>query len=511
MTHNTQNMGTLAGSGLLFMIAAWGALAQTGGPMDVQRLDDSPLRIENFAEHRATAVIFLSARSEASGAAIATIRDFNAAVRRQNVMTVAIFPDPAESGDEIRAFCQTAAFVFPCYRDPAHRAVRQLSVRVTPEAFLYDSKAAIVFHGAIDSLQQAFGDWLAGRPAPSGTAATGTPIDKSLPARPFQDPYDPISFSSELIFEKIPGFPAHHASTMAMAANGDLLVAWYGGSYESSDDEGLLFTRRRKGHRQWDQPQCLLQNLKEPVGNAVIFATPDGKVWIIWARMESTQPMRAHTGWDRTSLFYRVSGDHGYTWSKDEKFPLETTGWLPRNLAILLKDGTTVVPLSDERNNRDVSFVVLTKDNGQTWVRSHSMPNALPQGEQPAVAKRRDGSLLAFLRTRPHLLQTESLDGGVTWSPAKPTDFKNPDAAISLCTLSNGNLLLAWNNLERGRQQLHIARSVDDGKSWSEPQLLESNPGEFSYPSILQTPDGKIHVIYTYRRYSIKHLEFTEN
>jgi predicted neuraminidase len=127
------------------------------------------------------------------------------------------------------------------------------------------------------------------------------------------------------------------------------------------------------------------------------------------------------------------------------------------------------------------------------------------------VAQRRDGSLLAFLRTRPRLLQTESVDGGKTWSPAKPTDFKNPDAAISLCALRNGNLLLAWNNLERGRHQLHIARSTDDGETWSEPQLLESNPGEFSYPSIMQTPDGKIHVIYTYRRYSIKHLEFTEN
>jgi predicted neuraminidase len=488
-----------------------GAPAQTNGPIDVLRLDDSPLRIENFAEHRATAVVVLSTRSNASEAAAAQIRDFNAAVRRQNVMTVAIFPNPAESGDEIRVFCQTAAFVFPCYRDAEHKAVRQLSARVTPEAFLCDSKGTVVFRGAVDSLQQAFSDWIAGRPAPASAVASGTPIDQPGPARPFKDPYDPISFSSELIFEKIPGVPAHHASTITLAANGDLLVAWYGGSYESSDDEQLLFARRRKGQREWDKPQSLLRNLKEPVGNAVIFTTPDGKVWIIWARMESSQPMRAHTGWDQTSLFFRVSDDHGYTWSKDEKFPMDTTGWLPRNLAVRLKDGTTVVPLSDERNNNDVSFVVLTKDNGQSWVRSNSMPNAETQGEQPAVAQRRDGSLLAFLRTRPRLLQTESVDGGMTWSPAKPTDFKNPDAAISLSTLRNGNLLLVWNNLERGRYQLHIARSTDDGKTWSEPQLLESNPGEFSYPAIMQAPDGKIHVTYTYRRYSIKHLEFTEN
>ena len=64
---------------------------------------------------------------------------------------------------------------------------------------------------------------------------------------------------------------------------------------------------------------------------------------------------------------------------------------------------------------------------------------------------------------------------------------------------------------ERGRSPLHIARSTDNGKTWSQPAMLESNPGEYSYPSIMQTPEGKIHVIYTYRRYSFKHVEFSED
>jgi hypothetical protein len=83
---------------------------------------------------------------------------------------------------------------------------------------------------------------------------------------------------------------------------------------------------------------------------------------------------------------------------------METTGWLPRNLAIRLADGTLMVPVSDERNNRDLSFFLMTRNSGATWTRSENIPNQLSQGEQPAVAQRRDGSLLAFLRTAPRLL-----------------------------------------------------------------------------------------------------------
>ena len=132
----------------------------------------------------------------------------------------------------------------------------------------------------------------------------------------------------------------------------------------------------------------LLRNPTAPVGNAVIFLDQRQRVWIVWGRLEATQPLIAHTGWERTRLFYRVSEDNGYTWSADKLFPLDTTGWLPRNLPIHLATGELILPLSDERNNRDLSFFVITKDAGATWVRSAIIPNAQSQGEQPTVAPR---------------------------------------------------------------------------------------------------------------------------
>ncbi len=480
-------------------------------PVEVQRLDGSKLAIQNFAEHRGTVLIFLSTRDQSPQSAHDDVQKLNSKFRHQKVMMVGVFPNPAESPTEVRDFCQASEFTFPCYRDPEHRAVRQLGVKVTPEVYVFDAKAVLAYHSGLSGLEPVLTNVVAGKPmGTQGSQASGTPIDSPKPVRKIE-PLEFISYSSELIFDNIPGAPAHHASTMTLAANGDLLVTWYGGSYESSDDEALFIARRPKGSLQWGAPRMLVRNPSQMVGNAVIFTLGNGDVWIIWGRMEASQPLLAHTGWDSTRLLYRVSKDNGKTWSADRKFPMDTTGWLPRNLAIRLTDGTTVVPVSDERNDRDVSFVLITKDNGAHWTKSSVMPNSESQGEQPAITQRQDGSLLAFLRTKPRLLQTESTDGGATWSAAKATELKNPDAAISVCKLKDGTLVLVWNNSETSRSQLHIARSTDGGKTWSEPLLLESNPGEYSYPSTMQTPDGKIHIIYTYRRFSIKHVEMNEN
>jgi predicted neuraminidase len=494
--------------------------AQDGpvAPIAVQRLDGPELRISNYAEHGATVVLFLSTRSEKTADAAAAIRQLNSMNRRRRVMFVGVFPNPAESAQEVRAFCQGTGFIFPCYRDPQHKAAKQLNATVTPEAFVIGKDARLRYRGRIGTDQDTGGVAEAlrrlsdgGSAAAASEPAEGTPIDKPGQTPLVTDPFGSIHYASELIFEKIPGAPAHHASSIAEAANGDLLVTWYGGSYESSDDEALFMARRKKGERNWSTPEKLFRDPERPVGNAVIFLDPSQRVWILWGRLEASQPLLGHTGWAETRLMYRVSNNNGKTWSKDALFPMDTTGWLPRNLPITLPGGELLVPLSDERNDMDLSFFVKTKDSGKTWVRSQNIPNTNKSGEQPTAAPRPDGSLMAFLRLRPRLLQSESTDGGLSWMPAHETELRCPDAAICLRALRNGHLLLVHNDSDTARTPLSIRRSLDGGKTWSAPLMLESNPGEYSYPSVLQSADGLIHIIYTYRRYAIKHVEIDEN
>ena len=134
-----------------------------------------------------------------------------------------------------------------------------------------------------------------------------------------------------------------------------------------------------------------------------------------------------------------------------------------------------------------------------------------PGGSQPALAQHSDGSLLALLRSSPRTALVTSADEGLTWSPAKATDLKNPGAGISLARLANGHLVFVFNDSETDRTPLSIVRSTDEGRSWEEPLTLEANPGEYSYPCVIQSADGRIHVTYTFRRYSIKHVELNED
>ena len=361
------------------------------GPVDLVTPGKLRVTMNNYDERRGTAVLFLSTRDSGTAGNAEAIRDLNRKFRRGRILLVGVFPDADEAAAEVRAFSQSRGFNFPVYQDPGMRAAKHLGARVTPEAFLIDKEGKLVYRGSVADLGAALAAFVAGSPLPAPSASVeGEPIGKHLAARTIEDPYGKIEFSSELIFDSIPGYPVHHCSSITEAPNGDLLVSWYGGSYESSDDQVLFLCRRKKGERVWSRPEILVTSPGKPPGNAILFTDKRNRVWLIWGQMDGTQPMSRGTGWDACQLFYRTSSDSGVTWSSDKPFFHDTLGWLPRNLPIYLADGTLVVPISDERNGHgvDLSFFLASKDNGATWTQSGIMRG----GEQWAVKPTRQTS-----------------------------------------------------------------------------------------------------------------------
>lgn len=85
------------------------------------------------------------------------------------------------------------------------------------------------------------------------------------------------------------------------------------------------------------------------------------------------------------------------------------------------------------------------------------------------------------------------------------------NAGTDAVTLKDGRQLIIYNHTVRGggfpsgRNMLNAAVS-SDGKKWKPVLTLERAQGEYSYPAIIQARDHKIHVTYTYRRQSIKHV-----
>ncbi len=307
-------------------------------------------------------------------------------------------------------------------------------------------------------------------------------------------------YAETLIFEDASDRPSHHCASMAELPNGDLLCVWYAGSREGAADVALMMARWGRAEARWSAPRVLLDTPGRPDGNAVIHLDSGGKLWLFHDVIQGR-------GWDSALLYLRTSEDGGITWTEPVLMD-EAPGMMVRNSLLVLASGEWLLPAYDERTWR--SFCYISGDAGASWQRGGLMPSPVPV-IQPALIQRDDGSLLAYLRTGAedhHIRASISANCGRSWSPCLPTELRNPNSGIDMVRLQSGEILLVFNNVTEGRTPLHVAVSTDEGRTWPLTRVLETGPGEFSYPCVIQSHTGRIHLVYTYDRRSIKHVQF---
>jgi len=148
-------------------------------------------------------------------------------------------------------------------------------------------------------------------------------------------------------------------------------------------------------------------------------------------------------------------------------------------------------------------------DGGRTWTTAAPAPSgsgSAIEAIQPSLLVDRRGRLQAVGRTRSQrIFQTWSDDGGRTWTALSLGPLPNPNSGIDAVTLADGRHLIVYNHTEKGRSPLNVAVSKD-GVLWEAAVVLEAEPGEFSYPAVIQSRDGLAHVTYTWKRQRIRHV-----
>ena len=309
--------------------------------------------------------------------------------------------------------------------------------------------------------------------------------------------------SVEFIFESAP-FPSVHASTIAETKDG-LVAAWFGGTREGAADVGIWVSRRV--NEKWTPPNEVGTGLqpdgtRHPTWNPVLFELRPGELTLFYKVGPSP---RAWWGMARTSK------DNGRTWSAARRLPDGFLGPV-KNKPVRLSDGTILAPSSTESSETPSRWRLhfeRSRDGGATWeiVRPPSPADVTPiDAIQPSILIHADGRLQAIGRTRSQrLFETWSSDRGQTWSPVGLTALPNPSAGTDAVTLKDGRHLLVYNHTPKGRTPLNIAISRD-GVTWQGVHVLESEPGEYSYPAVIQTSNGLVHVTYTWKRERIRHV-----
>lgn len=303
---------------------------------------------------------------------------------------------------------------------------------------------------------------------------------------------------SENIFVQAP-FAQCHASTIVETGSG-LAAAWFGGSEEGRPDVGIWLSRR-EGHR-WSGPVEVAKGTSvageaEPCWNPVLFRPSWGPLLLFYKVGPSPSTWRG-------SII--GSTDDGQTWSPPKPLPDGIVGPV-KNPPIELADGALLCGSSTEDAGWRVHFEKTT-DRGRTWQATPPINAGKTPGLiQPALLKTGDRRIIALMRSDAgRVFFTESQDSGATWSSPEPTVFPNPNSGIGAVTLRDGRHVLVYNPVTEGRGILAVAVSPD-AKTWRRVLTLEEEKGaEFSYPAVIQSRDGLVHVTYTWKRQGIRHV-----
>jgi predicted neuraminidase len=311
--------------------------------------------------------------------------------------------------------------------------------------------------------------------------------------------------AQEFIYTEAP-FPSAHASTIVELKNGDLLAAWFGGSAEGKPDVAIWSARRTHGapHGAWTAPAELVREPNIACFNPVLFYSADGKLWLYYKF--GPHP----SSW---SAGRRFSSDNGETWSPVEHLPAGVYGPI-RAKPLLLSDGVIVSGTSVESYLSWAAWIERSTDNGNTWSKIGPLaaPGLPPPNEtygiiQPSLVRLKDGTLRLYARSTQQIAKicvSDSKDNGIHWTPVHALDLPNPNSGIDAVALPDGRVVLAFNNTTQGRTPLNLAVSTN-AENFRIFQTLESQPGEYSYPAMIQGRDGDLHITYTWNRRRIRY------
>jgi predicted neuraminidase len=338
----------------------------------------------------------------------------------------------------------------------------------------------------------------------------------------------------------------NHGSCIVQLPDGQFLAVWFHGSGERKADDVLIEGARCIRGR-WTPRMTMADTPGYPDTNPSLFLDARQRLWLVYptilANLWESALLKAHVStaysgkgvprWDKQEVLHVTPGPEfdkevastlpmlastaarqGDAWTPDTRrevreyldaFQLHSTnrlyrrlGWMTRAHPQLLPSGRILMPLYHD--GFSASLVARSDDHGVTWTTSNPLIGG--GNIQPSIVRGSSGQLVAYMRDNgpppKRLLQSTSTDDGATWGPVTDSAIPNPGSGAEVIRLQDGSWLFVGNDTEEGRHRLSLWLSRDDGRTWPVRRVLEESSGDsFSYPSILQARDGRIHATYS--------------
>lgn len=310
----------------------------------------------------------------------------------------------------------------------------------------------------------------------------------------------PPIFRERPIFDEILGRVGHHSATITAFSDGELMAAWYSYSGPGELDGSAIYTARQSaGSRQWEAPRLHIDRDVSD-GNPVLYSEAES-VWLF----QAVVPF----GWSTAHIEVQRSSDRGKTWTS----PQTIAGPFGSNVRyppLRLEDGRLLLPAYDDLLQRALFFASV---DGVTWELTSIVGGELTQRPiQPSVVQLDDGRLLSVMRNSggDWLWIMASGDGGRSWSRPADSGFPNPGSPAAFLKLASGNLMLVYNDSRTERRPLCVALSANGGLTWLHHRILIDGEENYSYPSVTQSSDGLIHIVYSLARRRIQHVTINE-
>ncbi len=390
-----------------------------------------------------------------------------------------------------------------------------------------------------------------------------------LAARSLLGADSPAVLTSEFIYEQAP-YPSCHASTIVETTQHEMVAAWFGGTAEKNPDVGIWVSRHENGRWTPSVEVAngvQADGTRYPTWNPVLFQPRGGLLLLFYKVGPSPQTwwglVRTSADGGRTWGEARrlpegvlgpiknkpvqlADGTIVAGSSVENLRPFSTVdqqvligsfgvglllaglaavalrrlvGARPRTapllaLAIwLLGVGPVAWAVNKTIFRRGSEWRVhfeRSSDGGDLWSNTAPLNDGVKLGAiQPSILFHDQiggNKLQAIGRTRQGKVFTLfSDDGGRHWSVMSLLDVPNPSAGTDAVTLADRRHLLVCNPVKRGRTPLAVFVSRD-GRKWTQALVLEDQPGEYSYPAVIQASDGRVHITYTWKRQRVKHV-----